>query len=226
MKNRHLIRNGLQILEILIDSTLPEQVVLQRPRLEVDPGATINRPEIELFQYQKHQLTLHQQLVSSARWPRLSGFGQVGYGQPGLNPVNTGFDPYYIVGLRLSWNFWDWNQARREREIMELGKVKIDNRLDEFHKNISMELVQEAGNIQKFQEMMEKDVELINLRKNILTTTTSQLDQGTIQAADYIRELNQYLSAQIKQNIHGLFLIQAKFNYITIKGNTLDHDTF
>ena len=50
IENRHLIRNGLQILEILIDSTLPEQVVLQRPRLEVDPGATINRPEIELFQ--------------------------------------------------------------------------------------------------------------------------------------------------------------------------------
>ena len=223
IENAHNIQNGLQVLRILIDSILPANVILKRPHITLDYGSSLNRPEIQLFHYQKQLLTQNQQLVSSRRWPRLSGFGQVGYGQPGLNPVNIGFDPYYIIGLRLSWNFWDWNQVRREKEILELAKTKIDNQMDVFEKNISVDLVRELENIRKYGEMMEKDGELILLRRRILSTTSSKLDNGTIPAADYIHDFNQYVSALIKQNIHELFLIQSKYNYLTIKGNT--HDT-
>lgn len=221
LENSHNISQGIKVLEILIDSSLNTDVKLERPNITLDIEAPVSRPELALFQFQENNLDLNKQLISANRKPMISGFGQLGYGQPGLNPVNDSFDTYYIVGLRLTWNIWDWNKTGREKEILQLNQQKIIHQRETFEHNINLELKKEKEEILKFEELILKDHELIHLRNNILKTSSSKLDNGVIQSADYVRDFNQFLAAMIKLNIHELMLLKSKFNYLTAQGNTL-----
>ena len=221
LENSHNISQGIKVLEILIDSSLNTDVKLERPNITLDIEAPVSRPELALFQFQENNLDLNKQLISANRRPMISGFGQLGYGQPGLNPVNDSFDTYYIVGLRLTWNIWDWNKTGREKEILQLNQQKIIHQRETFEYNINLELKKEKEEILKFEELILKDHELIHLRNNILKTSSSKLDNGVIQSADYVRDFNQFLAAMIKLNIHELMLLKSKFNYLTAQGNTL-----
>ena len=221
LENSYNISQGIKVMEILIDSTLTTEVKFERPSILLDIEAPVSRPELALFQFQENNLDLNKQLISASRRPMLSGFGQLGYGQPGLNPVNDSFDTYYILGIRLTWNIWDWNKAGREKEILQLNQQKIIHQRETFEHNLSMELQKEKEEILKFEELIQKDHELIYFRKNILNTSSSKLDNGVIQSADYVRDFNKYLAAMVKLNIHELMLIKSKFNYLTTQGNTM-----
>ena len=147
-----------------------------------------------------------------------------GYGQPGLNPVNDGFDPYYIIGVRMQWNFWDWNNTKREKRIISLQQFRIENQKETFDHNLNVGLEKAKEEVLKLYDVLEKDEEIIDLRRNIMKTSTSKLDNGVIQSADYIRDFNKYLISLVTKNLHKLQLLrllQAKFGYLTLKGNPI-----
>ena len=220
LTNTHNRLRGLQLLGILIDSVLPDQTIMSEPAVVIDFDAPVSRPELTLFEYQQNQIEVSKKLRSAKTTPLIFAFGQAGYGQPGLNPVNDSFDSWYMVGLRMTWKFWDWNQSKREKEVLTLQQTGIRNQKENFDRNLTMELKKEIENITKFEMLLEKDHEIIQLRKIIMTTTSSKLNQGTISSPDYIRDFNNYLAAKVRSNIHTLELIQAKINYQTAKGST------
>ena len=45
-----------------------------------------------------------KQAVAAGLMPRIGAFVQGGYGRPGLNMLEDSFEPYYVAGVRLSWN--------------------------------------------------------------------------------------------------------------------------
>ncbi|HEU4496722.1 MAG TPA: TolC family protein, partial [Flavobacterium sp.] len=87
---------GLSIEE---DSNLiiPEEITILKDNFE-------NRPEYKKFNLQKEKLDKNNDLTNSKLFPRISLFGQGGYGRPGLNQLRNEFDTYYIAGARLNWD--------------------------------------------------------------------------------------------------------------------------
>jgi outer membrane protein TolC len=223
LENRHNKRSVLASLEVLLDTSLSADVNLLPPVAKLDFEETINRPEYALFEAQQQKLEAGKQLTQVNRRPVIMGYGQAGYGQPGLNPVNDGFAPFYIVGLKMKWNIWDWNNTKREKEILSIQQAKIENQRETFDKNLSMGLVKAKEEVLKLQDVLQKDDQIIDLRKSIIVSSAAKLDNGVIQSADYIRDFNQYLAARVKQNLHQLQLMQAKFDYLTLKGNTTEN---
>ena len=61
--------------------------------------------------------------------------------------------------------------------------------------------------------MILKDEEIIALRKNITSTSETQLDNGTITATDYLIELNAEAQAHLNKQQHIIQLAKAKANY-------------
>ena len=102
-----------------------------------------------------------------------------------------------------------------------MNQQKIVHQRETFELNLSLELQKEKEEIKKFEELVKKDHELIYFRKNILKTSSSRLDNGVIQSADYVRDFNKYLAAMVRLNIHELMLLKSKFNYLTTQGNSL-----
>jgi hypothetical protein len=82
-----------------------------------------------------------------------------------------------------------------------------------------MQQKEAENDIDKYEEMLQKDAEIIALREMVLEATTSQLQHGVITSSEYITELNNLYEAKIDEQLHKIHLSLSKANYKVIKGD-------
>ena len=103
------------MLSMFIGQKIDEHTVFEKP-FPPTISSEINRPEIELFALQNRAFDLQNRLITNKNLPRLSLFLQGGFGKPALNMFSDNFDPYYLTGVRLSWNLSGFYTAKNERK--------------------------------------------------------------------------------------------------------------
>jgi outer membrane protein TolC len=211
---------SLKMLGELIGSKISESTVLEKPELQSFSynNDFSSRPEYKLFEYQKEQLNSYTDVVNSRILPKVSAFGQGGYGRPGLNMLDNSFKPYYMVGLNLTWNPVNWNSDNNEKQIYQINQKIVDSQKETFDKNVKVSLERYKSDIEKYEDLIKKDEQLISLRENIVAVTYSQLQNGTITSTVYLTELNNKTQSQLMLETHKVQLLQAKINYLTTKG--------
>ncbi len=210
--------SAIQMLGEFLGENINENIAFQLPEVEYANSDSVNRPELALFSFQQDRLALASELSSKKRNPKLFGFGQVGYGRPGFNMLSDEFDTFYIVGAKVNWNIWDWSETNREKQIISAQENIIQTQREVFDRNVSMALMKEEATVEKYQELIKKDVEIIELRSKISKVSASQLENGVITPADYLTNFDAESQARIDMETHKIQLIQAKVNCLTIKG--------
>ncbi len=213
------IASAFETLGILTGRDIPETAFLKKPAPALQELETAERPEELLFDLQYRTLEAGESLLRSERFPKIFGFAQAGYGKPGLDMLSDEFEPFYIVGAKLTWNIFDWSKNRREREIMKARRDMAGNRLAVFKQEKEINLKREMREVEQLREKIERDGEIVELRGDITKTFASKLDKGVITPTEYIIELNAETEARLNYEIHKLQLLQAKINYLTEKGN-------
>jgi len=209
--------SGLGALGLLTKQNLNENTSLSEPVVRVR-GDLITRPELKYFDLLGNKIDQSSQLLQKTRSPKIFGFGQAGYGRPGLNMLKNTFDPYYLVGLGVSWNILDWKQTGHNREILEVQKQIIGSQRAVFDQNLSIALFRANESIKKVEQLLKIDEELVVLREDIAKRAASQLENGTITSADYIVDLNAVTQANINKKSHKVQFYQAVVNYNTLAG--------
>lgn len=179
-----------------------------------------SRPETKLFSLKEKELEQQQSLLSKSLYPRIYGFAQGGYGKPGYNMLDNSFDDFYMVGLKLNWNVFDWGKVKKQKKSLNISKELIEAERETFIFNNNIELEEAGIKISKAQEILKKDMEIIALRENILKTADSQLTHGVITSSEFLTEFNKLYEAKINQNLHEINLEMAKADYNIIKGIT------
>jgi outer membrane protein TolC len=210
----------LKMLGELIGVAIPENSKLEVPAVSnlIYDNDFSNRPEYKLFSYQKDQLSAFSNTISTRVIPKLSAFGQAGYGRPGLNMLDNTFQPYYMVGLTVSWNPINWSSDNNEKQIYSVNSKIVDSQKETFDKNLKVSLEKYKSDILKYDELKKKDEELIALRDKIVNSVFSQLQNGTVTSTIYLTELNNKTQAEIMLATHKIQLLQAQINYLTAKG--------
>lgn len=209
----------IRILGELISQDLPPQIVLNLPEDQVNTAAyEPQRPELQMYEMQRLMLDESKDLITSTWMPKLSGFGQLGYGNPGLNFLEDKWTPYYIVGARLKWQVWNWNQNKKDKQILGLRQDIVDKNQETFDKNLHIEVEQHLGDMRKYEQLILKDRQVITLRQNIARTASSQLDNGVITSSDYVSRLNEEAQAMLNLEIHRVKLAKARIDYLTTLG--------
>jgi len=92
------------MLSMLIGEDLNEYTEFVKPEAIRPEIEQFKRPELYLFQAQIKNFEARNQEITAAVMPKLGLFVTGGYGKPGLNMLDNEFAPYYIGGVRLSWN--------------------------------------------------------------------------------------------------------------------------
>ena len=221
MENMNTDREAsLNMLSELIGYKIPEKSELEYPlhqAVVLDDNLS-ERPEYKLFDFQKDQLNSYTDVISSRILPKLSAFGQAGYGRPGLNMLDNDFKPFYMVGLNITWNPINWGADNNEKQIYQINQKIVDSQKETFEKNVRVSLEKYKSDMEKYENLIVKDEELISLREKIVATAYSQMLNGTITSTVYLTELNNKTSSQLMLETHKLQLLQAKINYLTTKG--------
>lgn len=212
--------SGIKILSQLTDTVLTTDYIFEYPEIKIDMlDTTISRAEFELFDIQQTKIEKYSELTKSQRKPKVAAFAQAGYGRPGLNMLSDEFNPYFIVGATATWNLWDWNSSKRERQILQVSTEILDVQEENFEKTVLIEMNTQLAAIEKLEQQIETDEEIIELRNKIVNAYASQLQNGTITSSEYIIELNAVTEAKLNKEIHNIQLLQAKVNYLTAKGD-------
>ncbi|MGB5387719.1 MAG: TolC family protein [Eudoraea sp.] len=208
----------LQTLGSLIGKEISSATLLQNPEITSDLSMELYRPELELFQLKKEQIETSDQLLSRQNLPKVYGFADGGYGNPGLNPLDNSFQAFYVVGLKVNWNVFDWNATKKQRESLSINKDIIDTETNVFNLNTSIELQQQQSEIEKISGFITSDIEIIKLRKEVLNAADSQLRNGVITSSAYITELTNLYTDENTLITHKIQLELAKANYNIIQG--------
>jgi outer membrane protein TolC len=209
----------VNVLSILMDSTLAKDLVIIEP---ADPGhtiETINRPEYKLFNKQKERLLASQQLITATDLPRLFAFSQAAYGRPGYNAVSREFHPFYSAGLGLKWNFLNYGDTRRQKKILDIQKDMIDIKRETFDDQLNIQLQSENTDMIKYEELLKQDEHVVDLRKAIAATSLNKLVAGVMTSSDYLTDLNAEILARLQFENHKILKLQASYNYRLLQGN-------
>ena len=209
----------ISTLSNLIGKEISSTIVLKNPAIKTGLDTNINRPELDLFNLQKQQIAASEKLIAKKNIPKVLGFASGGYGNPGLNFLDNSFQAYYMVGIKLNWNIFDWNASKKQRKSLQVQKEIIDNQQDIFQLNTHIELNQQQSEIDKISTFIQSDETIITLRKKILKSADSQLKNGVITSSAYITELTNLYEAENNLSTHKIELLLAKANYKTTKGN-------
>jgi outer membrane protein TolC len=214
-------RKGLvDVLSLFINRTLPADVQLEEPKVVVTIAKeSMARPELKLYNYQQELFKVQNQLVSAKNRPRTSLFVQGGYGRPGLNMLKNEFDFFYIAGVRLNWGLGNLYTTKKEREILQVNQRMVDVQKELFVLNTNTQLKQQQAEVDKLQQLIQSDEQIIGIRKQVKEAAQAQLDNGVITPNDFLKEINAEDQARQSLIAHQLQLVQAQITYRTISGN-------
>lgn len=208
----------LDVLSLFTGETYTASTVFTRPVIATATDQTILRPELNLFQKQQQLLGGQSNMIKAKNLPKTSFFFQGGYGRPGLNFLENKFATYYVTGIRFNWAFGGLYTAKKERELIGINQQIITVQKDVFLLNTNTQLKQQQAEIDKINQLIAKDHEIVELRLKVKDAAKAQLENGVITANDYLREVNAEDQARQMLIIHQLQLIQAQINYQTTKG--------
>lgn len=208
----------LDALSLFIGRELAAQVQLEKP---VSAGIVANeiaRPELKLYSEQQKFIGQQEKLITAKNLPRASLFAQGGYGRPGLNMLLNEFDFFYIGGLRLNWSLGGLYTKKKEKEQVNINKKMVEVQKETFLLNTNSQLKQQQAEIDKLQQLLVSDNEIISLRKSVTEAAKAQLENGVITANDFLKEVNAEDQARQALITHQVQLLQAQINYQTILG--------
>lgn len=157
-----------------------------------------NRPELRYFSAKSHEISLQKQAQNAKYYPYIDAFIQAGYANPGLNFLKGGFQPYYIAGVRFSWDLSHLYTHKQQRELTTNESLIVQKSRDEFVLHSSMALFENLTKARSLLEQTKENAKILALSQKILKAQEARLRNGTLSVNDYITELNNTSLARIQ----------------------------
>ena len=210
----------VKMLSIMIGDSIAPNTVFAKPRADLASLSPINnRPELHLFDSQNALFDSQKAMIKSSYMPKLGLFIEGGYGRPGLNMLSNKWEPFYIGGVRLSWNFSSLYNKNNDLQKIEINKNTIETQRELFLYNIRLAENQQNADIQRIRDLMKQDDEIIALRGNIRKAAEAKVANGTETVTDLMREMTMEDLARQTKAAHEIDLLTAIYNLKNTRNN-------
>lgn len=211
-------RAYLTMLGSFIGKELAESTTLEKPSDQLGDNSGV-RPELQLYQAQDKLLDVRLKKLDTALRPRLSAYAQGGYGNPGLNMLKDGWDPYYKIGLNLTWNFGALYTRKNDKKLIDTERAKIQADRETFLFNQRLQQQQTNGAIENYRSLVTRDDEIIRLREAIRSKSEKKVQNGTETVNEMLRDINAVAEARQQKAVHEMQLLQEIHELRTINNN-------
>ena len=203
--------NVIHSLNLITGLNLDTNYRFAEPIIQPAKGGV--RPELALMDAQVNYTNSTISKFKTNRMPKFSAFGRAGYGRPGYDFLNTDLHGYYMVGARFTWEIFDWNLFKKQKEQVTLQQQIIRDSKATLKKQISLEESQYLFEIAQLKKQIEIDKEIVTLKKSVYKSAESQMNNGSITSTEYLKLFNEWKRAKLTAEIDKLKLITAQLNY-------------
>lgn len=208
----------IQNLNELTNMNLESSTEFSLPEVIEMPEALQSRFEYSILTQQQNQLENTKDLLSVKNRPRLFAFASGGIGRPGLNMLSNNLDDFFLAGINLQWNLWDWNKTRNDKKRVDINKEIIETQKQAFELNVQMGLNQIMADIKNEQNLINQDPEILSLQENVTKTAEAQFKNGTLKSSDYVLELQKLKQVRLNNQLHRISLLNSQLAYIEMLG--------
>lgn len=203
----------VQVLAVLIGEPVAEGTTFVKPAAGAEMYlSTIDRPELLFFDAQQLLLESQKSALTAKNMPVLGAFAQGGFGRPALNMFENKFQPFFVGGVRLSWNFGNLYTYGNQKKIIDLKKTAVESQRETFLYNLNIQIPQQQIEIEKFRKTMTDDDEIIRLRQTIKNAAEVKTENGTMTVSDLLKEMNELEAAKQTKTLHEIQYLMAVHN--------------
>lgn len=207
----------LDMLGWMTGTTPDENTVLILPE-DIEATAALRRPELGWFEAQLQSLDLQQKQLQVQNRPKISLFLQGGVGRPALNIFDDQLTGFYYGGLRMAWPLGGYYVNKNETALIDLRRQDIGMQEETFRFNTLLQSKKENQEIEKLENLLATDDEIIQLRMSIKQSALNQLENGVMTSSDYLREANAEDTARQNKILHAIQLKMARYTLQTTLG--------
>jgi len=210
---------------LLTGRAIPDDAVLVAPTtapavrdIIAALDAVRSRPEYEQFAATRDRLAQQEALASAQDRPRVSAYGRLGYGRPGLNMLSTDFQSYWLAGVQLHWTPMRWGATSRDREQLEVEREIVATNEAAFSRSLARSVQPTLATIARLDSTLALDAGVVALREQVVHEAQVQLHEGVITAATYADRSTELLTARLRRVQHRVALEQARVTLLNTLG--------
>jgi outer membrane protein TolC len=216
---------ALAVLGDLTGRVITSGDALELPELRADvtqartnAGELRSRPEYEHFARTRALLGERQTLVDAQERPRVFTFARAGYGRPGLNPLATAFDEYWLAGVQVEWSPWRWGTTQRERQEVAIQQRIVATEEAAFTASIRRGTASDLAAVDRLERSLQSDDEIIALRERILREARLRFEENVITSAELVDRETDVLAARLARATHRVELARSRARFLTLIG--------
>jgi len=202
----------VEMLSQLIGEEIDATAEFVKPSIMRPSTDAINRPELELYDMQVKNFEAENRRVSSALYPRFGLFITGGYGRPGLDMLKNEFSPYYLAGVRMSWNIGSFYTEKNRRRVIRNNIQSVEAQRETFLFNTRLDIAMKDKSIEKYVEQLKYDDEIIRLKTSIREASEKKMENGTLSGTDLMRDVNSEQMAIQDKILHEMELLSAIYD--------------
>jgi len=215
----YTLKSYVAMLGLMIGVSLTDDVALERPALEQAQEATVARPEMRSFEFQR-QAAMQQNSMNKAAYMPKIGLLAFGVGiSPGATFGTESMQSLALAGVSLSWSTMSLYRSGNNREQVKLSMDRINSQQETFLLNTKVQMSQQQNEIQKHQAIVAKDNEILALRNSIRAAYELKYKNGICSVNDLIFAVNAEGDAASSKALHEAQLLMTIYNYKTTSGN-------
>jgi len=213
-------KSFVQMLSAFTGTEITSNTTFEKPLIgTIERSAENKRPELLLFESQTSALNAQKKIITAGNLPKIGAFVQGGYGKPGLNMLSNEFSPFYIGGLKLSWNISGFYTQKNNKQKIETSQKTIEVQKETFLFNNGLLTTQQVNEMEKLKSIINTDDEIMALKNNIKKATESKLQNGTATVTDLLRDINSENMAKRGRLLPEIQLYTTYYQYLNTTNN-------
>ena len=181
-----------------------------------------SHPRFALLAARREAIARSARLLDAQRRPRLSAFGELGYGRPGPKQFVRELHEYWSAGVRLQWAPVSWGTTERERSLLALEARLVETEEAALARQLEREVEGELRDIERLRGALATDETIIALREQVERQAAAQLAERAIPPADYVDARTDLQEARLARQRHRVELARAQARYLTTLGIRLE----
>lgn len=176
------------------------------------------RAEYEQFAASRETLQRQEDVRAAQDKPRVSVFGRLGYGRPGLNPLGDRFNTYWLGGIQLQWTPLTWGATSDDREVLAVQRQIVSAEEQSFTEALRRSVNADLAAIDRLSATLTMDDEIVALREGIVAETRHRYAEQVVTVAEFIDRETDLLTARAARASHRVELAQSQARFLTTMG--------
>jgi outer membrane protein TolC len=169
---------------------------------EYQAVAISNRPELRQIGFVQRGQSFRVKALKSSYFPQLYASASYHHARPGVNFFRDEWMDYYMVGLNLRWQLWNWKQDQRQVEKARLDYERLDLQSQQLLLDVRQQVTEAFQQLQTVRQQIELQRQLAAQERERYRITKENYEQGYATSLDLSAAENTLTSSELtlKQN--------------------------